>query len=107
VAKNIILKKFRPPPSRRARIQYWDPALLPVEVENNTSSSDLAEYLKLIPDALQREALRLRFCEELSFREIAEALHVSVGTAFKEVVSGREALSQKLRRTQHDEGERP
>ena len=106
VARRIILKKFRPPP-RRTRIEYWDPALLPAAVENNTTSSDLAEYLKLVPDALQRETLRLRFCEGLSFREIAKALHLSVGKAYALVVAGLEALVQKLRRTQHDEGERP
>ena len=75
----------------------------------NTTSSDLAEYLKLVPDApsQRRRELRLRFCEGLSFREIAKALHLSVGKAYALVVAGLEALVQKLRRTQHDEGERP
>ncbi|MGA0174757.1 MAG: RNA polymerase sigma factor [Phycisphaerales bacterium] len=63
-----------------------------------TASTDLAhvlaEAVALLPEG-QREAVHLRFAEGLSLAEIAEALHVPVGTVKSRLSLAMKALRER------------
>lgn len=69
------------------------------EVEDQASfaqeSLSLRKHLRRLPNEF-REVLILREIEELSYREIADALHIPIGTVMSRLARGREKLTQAM-----------
>jgi RNA polymerase sigma-70 factor (ECF subfamily) len=69
------------------------------EVETNAAAAQararLARHLRALPVEF-REALVLREIEDLSYREIADALGVPIGTVMSRLSRGRALLQQSL-----------
>jgi RNA polymerase sigma factor (sigma-70 family) len=76
-----------------------DPDVSPASAGDTSGSADLAEYLDLLPDARQREVIRLRFVERLTFKLIAEWLQEHPSTIYRLYGSAIETLT---RRAVHD-----
>jgi RNA polymerase sigma-70 factor (ECF subfamily) len=99
IAHNAHLDTVR----REARMAVTDPAeLLRVQDERGADPGtdvglrmDLQAALALLP-AEQRDALLLVCMEQLSYGEVAEALHIPVGTVMSRVCRGRAALRRFL-----------
>ena len=66
-------------------------------VEASQRRALIAEYLRALPDEF-REALVLREFEDLSYREIADALQVPIGTVMSRLARGRALLQRSLSR---------
>ncbi|HLG54532.1 MAG TPA: sigma-70 family RNA polymerase sigma factor [Vicinamibacterales bacterium] len=60
-----------------------------------TMDADLRKALDELPDAF-RQAVWLRDVEEFSYAEIAEMLHVPIGTVMSRISRGRRLLFEKL-----------
>ena len=69
------------------------------DVEDRASltqeSVNLRKHLRRLPSEF-REVLILREIEELSYREIADALHIPIGTVMSRLARGRERLTQAM-----------
>lgn len=66
--------------------------------DEDGDSADVSEYLELLGNQREREAVRLRFVEELGFEAIAKKLDIGLGTAHKLVQSGLTKLRLRLDR---------
>ncbi len=75
------------------QVDTLDPATLPAA---DVSGGGLEEYLDLLDDALEREAVRLRFVEGCSYPEIRARLRVSVGKAHDLVKTALQKLRRRL-----------
>jgi RNA polymerase sigma-70 factor (ECF subfamily) len=68
----------------------------PAEEQEKKSIKALVESgLEMIPE-LYKEILILYYIEELSYQEIADILHVPMGTVSVRIRRGKEALKKKL-----------
>ena len=80
------------------------------EVESRAAAvqegANLRRHLQQLP-AEFREVLVLREIEELSYREIAEALDVPIGTVMSRLARGREKLMHAITVSDGRNGERP
>jgi len=82
-----------------AAVQHLLPHTAANEVEDQAASAQeratLRRHLLALP-ADYREVLVLREIEELSYREIAEALAIPIGTVMSRLARGREKLAQAI-----------
>lgn len=80
-------------------VQHILPRTEPDEPEQRAASAQeserLREHLRALP-AEYREILVLRELEELSYREIAEILHIPIGTVMSRLSRAREKLLKAL-----------
>ncbi|GAB2551911.1 sigma-70 family RNA polymerase sigma factor [Rhodanobacter koreensis] len=69
------------------------------DVESRASSAQeslsLRKHLRRLPSEF-REVLILREIEELSYREISDALHIPIGTVMSRLARGREKLMKAI-----------
>ena len=99
IAHNAHLDSVR----RESRMTVTDPAELQrVQDQNNTDPGpdlglrlDLQAALALLSSE-QREPLLLVCVEQLSYAEVAEVLHIPIGTVMSRVCRGRAALRRFL-----------
>lgn len=99
IAHNAFLDGRR----RDARMQFFDPTDLQrtMDAEGGSAGTDvglrldlLAALARLTPE--QREPLVLVCVEQLSYAEVAEVLHIPIGTVMSRVCRARQALRQFL-----------
>lgn len=64
-------------------------------VPTHLTDEDVLEALRLVPDAY-REVIVLSDVEDMSYREIAEALQVPIGTVMSRLHRGRAVLRRQL-----------
>ena len=101
---NIALRR------REANLQSLDATAMPIlasdsganAVEEHTEASQrralIADHLRRLP-AEFREALILREFEDMSYRDIADVLHVPIGTVMSRLARGRVLLQRALAAT--------
>lgn len=79
------------------------------DVESQASfaqeSSNLRKHLRRLPSEF-REVLILREIEELSYREISDALQIPIGTVMSRLARGREKLVKAITMSQERNGGR-
>lgn len=93
LAHNLVMDHYRRIKGEGARLQSFDDEdAAPVERVPDTrltaeeelieqaTIDELEQYLGLLPE-VQQEVVRMRYWEDMSFREIAEATGVSINTA--------------------------
>ncbi len=96
VARNLALD-LRRKRVRGGAVTLVEPATLAATAaEPAARDGNIAEYLEKITDLQQREAVRLRFLEDLGFEEIAARQEVSVTTAFNLVKRGLATLRRRM-----------
>jgi RNA polymerase sigma-70 factor (ECF subfamily) len=71
------------------------PAVPPAQDALARGQEDVERALQRVPEAF-REAVLLRDVEDLSYREIAQALGIPIGTVMSRIHRGREALRAAL-----------
>jgi DNA-directed RNA polymerase specialized sigma24 family protein len=76
----------------RRQVDEFDPVAIPAPA----GARDLDEYIELLDDAMEREAVRLRFAEGCSFAEMQERMGVSVGKAHLLVQTAVQRLRRRL-----------
>lgn len=93
LAHNLVMDHYRRVRGEGARLQSFDDdAAAPVEkvADSNLTAEEqlielatieeLEQYLSVLPE-VQQEVVRMRYWEDMSFREIADATGVSINTA--------------------------
>ena len=103
IARDRIYREYR---RRRPAVLCADEtqlAALPdsAEVDSAPDGEELRHCLELISPE-QREALILRFFEELSYEEIARTTHSSIGTVRSRIHYGKEALKKAWKGISHE-----
>lgn len=90
---------------KREPLPFFDPDVLfphPVAPDNPREEVETASVRKVLDEHLHeldsryREPLALRFFEQLSYRDIAEVLHIPVGTVSIRIKRGLEKLRLQL-----------
>jgi RNA polymerase sigma-70 factor, ECF subfamily len=105
IARDRIYREYR---RRKWAAQAADdnlPEILPESEEPafGLDADDVQNGLALIPPE-QREALVLRFFEEMSYEDIACVTECSVGTVRSRIHYGKRALKSALERKKHELG---
>lgn len=95
IARDRIYREYR---RRKLPAQLWDDAQLAdvpdsTELDSPIDREELHRCLELIPPE-QREALMLRFFEDMDYQEIALATACSVGTVRSRIHYGKESLKK-------------
>jgi RNA polymerase sigma-70 factor (ECF subfamily) len=90
--KHISLTRLR---QRRPNVDIDTVAGELVAAEHSPLRADLDRALRAMPP-LQREILLLRFADDLSLQQIAEALEIPLGTAKSRLHNALEAMRQAL-----------
>src|SRR5262249_13337164 len=101
IATRVVLNDRRRVPPREAKLEpsaYIDPASAVAEIELGAA---IANAILELPEA-QRIALVLREYHDLDYAEIAEVLHVDVGTVKSRLSRARAAVRDTLSRTLPD-----
>ena len=97
VVRNLALEKRR----KRARLKPLDEAAAEPEAREESAppvnGGTLAEAVRRLPEA-EREVIALRFSDEMSLAEIAEALGAPLGTVKSRLHSALARLREFLRK---------
>ena len=101
IALNVVreLRRKRSPESLESDSELAELATerssVGLKIENAEEQSQMRQMLDTLPDR-QREALTLRFFEELSVEQTAQAMNCAVGTVKATVHQALRALKQKM-----------
>jgi RNA polymerase sigma-70 factor (ECF subfamily) len=102
IARNLALNQVRSPASREAPLpETATPPVAPREDDplqealEHEASAVLERALRDLP-AEQRAVFALRVFDDLSYREIAQALHIQQGTVMSRLARARERLRVAL-----------
>jgi RNA polymerase sigma-70 factor (ECF subfamily) len=99
IALNVIreIRRKRSPASLESDAQLTtERSSVPSQLENVEEQNQMRQMLTTLPDR-QREALTLRFFEDLSVEQTAVAMNCAVGTVKATVHQALRALRQKMR----------
>jgi RNA polymerase sigma-70 factor (ECF subfamily) len=102
IAANLAMNRLRSPEAREegldeAHAERKDPAEDPLARVLEAEASEVLERALVELPAALRAALHLRIVEEMSYKEIAEALGVPIGTVMSRLARAREKLAAALR----------
>jgi RNA polymerase sigma-70 factor (ECF subfamily) len=102
ITANLALNRVRSPESREEGLgeghaEQKDPAEDPLARVLDAEASEVLERALAGLPVEQRTVLTLRVTEEMSYKEIAEALDVPMGTVMSRLARAREKLAEALR----------